>query len=338
MRITVVASMRNEGPFIVEWVTWYRMLGFTDVVVVTNNCTDRSPALLDALAAAGWVHHLRHDIAPGKLITRAKLKAALGHRAVRRANWVMVCDVDEFLVIHRGAGLIGDLIDLGPEPPYLGMSVNWRVFGTSGLRAFADVPVHRQFVYANPRGAAISHSAKSIFRAPRRFAALGEHSPRRFDFAWAAAEWGLGWGEPGLIWVNSAGRRIPRWQPADDFLSRLPPGLVTHEVAQINHYMLRSEETFSLKRGTLSPVALGNRYRQSYFDAANAGDEADASAFRHAEAFDRLQAEAMALPDVARLHELCCADHVGAICGKAGISPETDPRYGAFLARAAGLA
>ena len=49
MRVTVVASMRNEGPFIVEWVTWYRMLGFSDVVVVTNNCTDRSPELLDAL-------------------------------------------------------------------------------------------------------------------------------------------------------------------------------------------------------------------------------------------------------------------------------------------------
>ena len=98
MRVTVVASMRNEGPFIVEWVTWYRMLGFSDVVVVTNNCTDRSPELLDALQAAGWVHHLRHDVAPGQRITHQKLAAATQHKAVRRADWALVCDVDEFLV------------------------------------------------------------------------------------------------------------------------------------------------------------------------------------------------------------------------------------------------
>jgi hypothetical protein len=45
--------MRNEGPFIVEWVAWYRRLGFSDIVVVTNNCTDRSADLLDGPRLAG---------------------------------------------------------------------------------------------------------------------------------------------------------------------------------------------------------------------------------------------------------------------------------------------
>ncbi|MFN7053611.1 MAG: glycosyltransferase family 2 protein, partial [Gemmobacter sp.] len=58
MRATVVCSMRNEGAFLLEWVCWYRMLGFTDILVVTNDCSDHSPALLQALAAAGWLHHL----------------------------------------------------------------------------------------------------------------------------------------------------------------------------------------------------------------------------------------------------------------------------------------
>lgn len=51
--------MRNEGPFIVEWVSWYRMLGF-EVLVVTNDCTDHSVELLQALQAAGWLHHQGH--------------------------------------------------------------------------------------------------------------------------------------------------------------------------------------------------------------------------------------------------------------------------------------
>ena len=58
--------MRNEGPFLVEWVCWYRMLGFTDLLIVTNDCTDHSPELLDHLAQAGWVHHLRSDVVLAK--------------------------------------------------------------------------------------------------------------------------------------------------------------------------------------------------------------------------------------------------------------------------------
>ena len=173
VRITVLASMRNEGPFIVEWLCWYRMLGFTDAVVVTNSCTDHSPQLLDALQAAGLVHHIRHDLEPGQRITRAKLKAAASHKAVRRCNWLMICDVDEFLVIHRGEGLIGDLIDLSTDAPaYLGMSINWRVFGTSGRKSFEDRPVHRQFTYAHEVGHRSSRFVKSIFRLVKFFSHL----------------------------------------------------------------------------------------------------------------------------------------------------------------------
>ncbi|WP_333868712.1 glycosyltransferase family 2 protein [Cypionkella sp.] len=334
MRTTVLASMRNEGAFLVEWVTWYRMLGFANVAVVTNNCTDRSPELLDALEAAGWVHHLRHDLPAGARITRAKLAAAMELRVVRRAEWLLICDVDEFLVIHRGKGLLPDLIDSGKDPAYVGMSINWRVFGTSGVKSFEDRPVHRQFVYACPRNAYVSRFVKSIFRMPRRFGKLTEHTPCQIDLA----NFGKAWGDSGMAWVNSEGRRLTRWSPLKSHMTVLPPSHVTHKVAQINHYTLRSAESFSLKAGTLSPVALNDRYTEKYFDAAEAGTEVDTSAFRYADAFQAEYARAMALPDVARLHALCCADHIRAIVEKAGGRAEDDPRYQDFIEQAAKLA
>lgn len=331
MQTTVLASMRNEGPFIVEWVAWYRMLGFDHVAVVTNNCTDHSPQLLDALQAAGWVLHLRHDIASGARITRAKLATAMEHlREVRRTDWLLICDVDEFLVIHRGDGLLRDLIDTSDDPAYLGMSINWRVFGTSGRKEFEDRPVHRQFVYAAARSDYVSRFVKSIFRLPRRFGKLTEHTPSKLN----VAKFGKQWGERGMAWVNSAGRKVPRWSPIKGHMTVMPPSHVTHAVAQINHYKLRSEETYSLKAGTLSPVALSDRYTDRYFETAEAGRESDTSAFRYSEQFDAVFAEAMDLPDVARLHALCCADHVKAIVEKAGGRAEDDPRYAAFLAQA----
>lgn len=331
MRITVVASMRNEGPFIVEWVTWYRMLGFTDVVVVTNNCTDRSPELLDALQAARLVRHLRCDVAAGERITAQKLAAAKPLRAVRKAAWVMVCDVDEFLVIHKGAGRIGDLVDLAAEEPgYLGMSINWQVFGTCGIQRFEDSPVHRQFVLAGGLESGLARFVKSVFRRPQWFAALGEHGPRGLDLALAARPWGA----PGMAWVNSEGAPVPEWTPQGPYLRRLPLPQSSHAVAQINHYMLRSAETFSLKQGTKSPVALSDRYGPAYFRAADKGNTPDASAFRYAEDYAALHRKVMRKPGVARLHHLCCADHVRLICEKAGLDPAQDPRYAAHLARA----
>lgn len=332
MQITVVASMRNEGPFIAEWVAWYRMLGFTRVVVVTNDCTDHSPQLLDALQAARWVKHIRHDVPPGQRITAAKLAAAKATRTLRRSDWVFVCDVDEFLVIHKGTGRITELTGPPDAPPgFLGMALNWRVFGTSGVAEFRDAPVHQQFGLARPLAASQSQFVKCLFRLPNLFDALGEHGPRGLDLAAARAAGGP------LRWVNADGREVPGWLTAEDYQRRLPPELCSHATAQVNHYMLRSAETWSLKQGTPSPVALADRYDRAYYDRADSARLPDGAALRYADDFARVHARVMAAPGVARLHALCCAEHVAAICQRAGRAPQDDPRWQAFMARAAAL-
>lgn len=331
MRITVVASMRNEGPFIVEWVTWYRMLGFTDVVVVTNDCTDNSPLLLDALQAAGWVHHLRHDVPAGQRITHQKLQAATAHKAVRRADWVLVCDVDEFLVIHKDSGRIQDLVGTTPDAvPFLAMAFNWRVFGTCGVEAFEDLPVHQQFAIATPLGGPNSNMIKMLHRQPRWFQSLGEHGPR----GWNLARYGRSPTDPGMYLVNAAGKEVAGWTPEGRYTRSLRKPFVTYDGAQMNHYMLRSAESFSLKAGTKAPVSLTDRYTDIYRARADGGTEPDISAFHHADDFAALHAQAIALPNVSRLHALCCADHLRLIAEKHGRPYKDDPRWQAFMSQA----
>lgn len=335
LRITVLASMRNEGPFIVEWVSWYRMLGFTDVVVVTNDCADRSPELLDALQAAGWVTHIRHEVEPGQRITFRKLAAAAEHKSVRRADWLLVCDVDEFLVIHKGEGRIRDLIgDTPKDVPFLAMAFNWRVFGTCGIDRFEDAPVHQQFALALPFNRAMSKMLKMLHRHPRWFQALGEHGPR----GWNLERFGRKPTDEGMYLVNAKGEKVPDYTPGKPYMRSLNRRYATHEGAQMNHYMLRSAETFSLKAGTKSPVGLIDRYTDAYRAKAEAATTPDSSAFRYAEAFAEVQAKAMALPGVARLHALCCADHLRLIAEKHGRRAEDDPRWHGYLARAEALA
>lgn len=304
----------------VEWISWYRRLGFDDIVVVSNDCTDHSPALLDALDQAGWITHLRHDVPSGTNICAQKLEAAKNLPQVEQADWVLVCDVDEFLTIHQGAGQIRDLIT--PEADFLGMAINWRVFGTSGQTTWRDGLVHRQFIQAALPQDSSSSWIKCIHAHPGWFRRLGEHGPKRL-----APRHARDWGKPGLRWVNVEGQEITDWQPEGDYLRRLQPHQVSHLCAQMNHYMIRSEESFNLKRGTPSAVAGKNRYTDSFFARFNRNEVEDRSALRHQPAFDAIHAECMALPQIPHLHHLCCADYVTRLTAKQGQDPQIDPRF-----------
>ena len=84
----VFAATRNEGPFIVEWVCWYRMLGF-DVMIATNDCTDASPALLEALQSQGWLTHFTHQPGVHQPKTSAH-RAAHDHPRTAQADWLLI--------------------------------------------------------------------------------------------------------------------------------------------------------------------------------------------------------------------------------------------------------
>jgi Glycosyl transferase family 2 len=327
MQVAVVCSVRNEGPFLVEWVTWYRMLGFSRIVVVTNDCTDHSPQLLDAMAAAGWLTHLRCAIPPGQRIEAAKLALARKNKHVFRADWLFVCDVDEFLVVHVGDNRVQDLISY-PDRPVQGIAVNWRVFGSSGLSQWQDTPTHRTFFKAAPPDHQSAQWFKSLFTDVRAFRQLDSQGPRGFRRGRA----GLVATDPFKPWVNTDGEVIPGWDAGVPESRMMPRTSVAQNVAQLNHYMIRSAESFSLKRGTPSASSGVDRYNDLYLATYNRNDMREDSALIYRARFDALHATAMALPGVARLHHQCCADYVARLCVTSGIAPQADRRWKAHMA------
>lgn len=315
--------MRNEGPFIVEWVAWYRMLGF-EVVVATNDCTDHSAALLDALQDAGWLTHLPHTPRPG---TPPKLSA---HRAlhanprVRKADWVLVCDVDEFLVLHETDSVQAFLATL--PVPFLGVALSWKIFGIGGWERYKPGLTHRQFKRCGLSKLAINRPFKSLYRNPTAFVRMGAHTPHDFSGDLAATE---------NKWITADGTTLPRFADATEHPIRfLTQDDITHSTAQMNHYILRSAEHAAMKRGTLSASALVNRYTDEFFERRNRNGMRDKSAFRFAPFFDPIYQTAMALPDVARLHHLCGADYVARLCAHQGTNQKDDPRWQAHMAAA----
>ena len=51
----LLSSMRDEGPFALEFVAHHRAIGFDRLFIASNDCRDGTDLLLDALDAAGAI-------------------------------------------------------------------------------------------------------------------------------------------------------------------------------------------------------------------------------------------------------------------------------------------
>jgi len=314
-KFLVAAAMRNEGAFLLEWVCWYRMLGF-DVLVVTNDCTDHSPDLLRALEAAGWISYREHTPNRRQHPKRSAHGAMRRHPAVKATDWLLICDVDEFLVLHK-ADTIAEYV-AGFTPPPLGFGFHWKCFGFGDNDVWDDVPLHRAFQRAAPRHNRANVCFKSMFRRVGEFRKFSAHSPRGYTGPWE---------DNRHVWVDGSGKRLWRFQPFESPQKATAPNRVDHGLAQMNHYIMRFRDSFELKRGTPSASAGVDRYDAAFCDRFDRNEVEDKTALRFADAFEAIHTSAMALPDVRRLHHLCCADYVARLAAKQGKMAKDERRH-----------
>jgi len=88
-RITIVTTMKNEGPFILDWLAYHRAIGVTDVLVYTNDCTDGTDDFLKLLAQKGLVTHRENPFDRAKERPQhAALFNAQSQPVVQTARWM----------------------------------------------------------------------------------------------------------------------------------------------------------------------------------------------------------------------------------------------------------
>lgn len=295
--ITVVTAMRNEGPFVLEWIAHHRALGVTGFVVVTNDCDDGTDALLDRLAEAGEVRHLRQTAAPGRIQWSA-LAQAEETAEVRGADWVLAIDCDEFVALRPPLSTLADLIAAADGADAIALP--WRLFGNGGRSGYAEEPVTERFTAAIPADALFPGVGRSIKTLARwrggPFRRLGIHRPK------AAG------GRP-AVWVDGSGRRLPDdFARADGRILLMTPSIESGLV-QLNHYSLRSTEDFLVKRARGLPNRAGKRIDAAYWAERNFNTVEDASIARHRPATAREEARLLALPGVAGAHAAAVAAH-----------------------------
>lgn len=292
--IGLVATMRNEGPFLLEWVAYHRLIGFTCLIVCTNDCEDASPELLDALAEVGLLEHIRCYPPPGEPAQLFAYRHVEARLAGAWPDWLMTLDGDEFLNVHVGGGTVPEL--LATVPDATSILVNWRIFGSSGHMSWSPEFVTRRYMRAAPIEHGVNWSYKTLFTHADAYGCpLMAHAPGYARDEQIAT----------LRPFNGGGRPLPERFARSDRFQQSEPGGVSFALAQVNHYNTRSREDYLAKHHRGGGLGPDRWDREGSWAVFNRNEEEDVSIQRHLPALDAAVAELLAVPAIRAAHVRC---------------------------------
>ncbi len=298
-RVFLATCMKNEGPFLLEWVAWHKAVGVTDLVVFTNHCTDGTDLLLDRLAALGHLRHLPNPaLATGE---RAYQPVALNYAhllpEMRAADFFLSMDADEFINVRVGDGTLQALFDA--TGPFDVLSMSELNHGANGQQHYrrgwlTDLfPGHQT---STPGRHKARRGVKSITRLSPRALNLRNHRPQMRD--------DLG----PVLWLDGSGRVTHHFLDDRDQNGHDARG--TYDLVRMEHFALRSLETFLAKMDRGDAVVEGKKVTQTYWRQRNLSGEATGG-YGPQQARARAWYQAHLAPDAAlmALHDAACAAH-----------------------------
>jgi glycosyltransferase involved in cell wall biosynthesis len=248
------AIMKNECPYILEWVAFHRVVGFGEIFVYDNDSTDNTSDLLARLDAANIVKSIAWPSVAGIPPQRAAYADVLTRV---KSEWVCFIDADEFINLKLDETIQTFLRRFPASVSAIAM--NWRVFGSSGLSTFEPGLVTRRFTRGSRRDAPVNRHCKTIARAKD----IEEmHIHRCF----------LQRGS----YADEAGQSVEIQKMG---LTASP----RTDIVQINHYVVKSLEEFALKqqRGNANRATSDadkyQRLNHNFFVAHDLNDESDLS-------------------------------------------------------------
>ncbi|MES2604954.1 MAG: glycosyltransferase family 2 protein [Pseudomonadota bacterium] len=171
--LAVCGIVRDEAPYLLEWIAWHRLIGVDHFVLFDNESVDGTTAMLKSLAKAGLVDHVVWPNIKDMPAQRAAYIAGLA-RLGWRCRWVAFIDADEFLNPLRGETLPQILADYDTAA---GLVVPWRLFGSNGHVQKDDELVINRFTRRGPAESHLNHSVKTIVQA-RLVARPDIHTPK----------------------------------------------------------------------------------------------------------------------------------------------------------------
>ncbi len=295
-KIVLLTTMKNEGPFMLEWIAYNRAIGFSDFLIYTNGCEDGTDAIATRLQELGLAVHEDNRFKKGASPQRVALRRGFNHEHTKDADWLICADCDEFLNIDAGDGRLPDLFEAVGHADAI--SVCWKIFGCGGRLTYADKPVTETFTWSAGNDFAGKYRARGLKTLVRRNEKLLRLSVHRPKFVPEMAET--------LVWKDGGGQPMPRgyldqgWSAHREFAS---------DHARLHHYAVRSIDSFLVKRDRGRTNHIDRDQGLVYWADMNLNMVKDESILPRVPAMKKELDQLMSDPELARLHKAAVAWH-----------------------------
>jgi hypothetical protein len=210
--LSVAAIVKDEAPYMAEWLEFHLLVGVEKFYIYDNGSTDNILEILQPYIKDGIVEYINF---PGKLMHEPAYNQAI--RRLRDISfWIAFIDLDEFIVPVEAESIPQFLRDFEQYP---GIEINWVLYGSGGHKEKKAGLVMERFKDHDVWDSLYNRIVKSIHN-PRCTFRINSHVG---DYIY---------GLPGVDTnknkiVTSGSERIP-----------------LHDKIRVNHYFLKSYEEY----------------------------------------------------------------------------------------------
>jgi methylase of polypeptide subunit release factors len=284
--------MKDEAPFLLEWYAHHLAVGFTKILVYTNDCSDGTDDMLIRLEELGLGYHRRNDIPEGVKPQPSAMKYAQAEPKVAEADWILMFDADEFLCINYGDGTLDPMLDAAGDAN--GIVITWRIFGSGNVVDWSRDPVTEQYLYAAPPTWNKGWGVKTLFKFDPDKWKIGIHRP-------SIKNKHLETGFPDTVkWLNGSG------QPMEDYFKfrgwRSIRRTVGYQWAQMNHYAVKSIDSYAIRKFRGNVNNKKDKYNADYWSLQDRNEVYDDKILRYTERRKQIMDELLTDPVLSRLH------------------------------------
>jgi hypothetical protein len=255
----IVAPVRGEAPFLIEWIAYHRVRGVHRFLLADNGGDDGTSELLERLDRHGLVK--RFDWRGRRYFQLEFYQHIIRELANSHRLVLIFVDVDEFLRSPPQAPNIPRLARwLFADESVSAVALNWALYGSSGHVSAAPGLVLERFRRRGRRDHPIHRHVKTMVRADR--CAGPGSNPHAFALT-------------GGRYVTSL-RDDVEWDKTSE-----PEGLTKTVIwnrIRIDHFVVKSREEFERKRARGSaarPLTEELRGRDSYFSSHDRNEVED---------------------------------------------------------------
>lgn len=127
MSICIVSIFKNESHILHEWISHYIKQGVDHIFMIDDNSNDNYIQILQPFIDEGKITLILNKL-------NYKQTAAYNNYCLERCKkyeWVIVCDLDEFIYARNGFNTINDYLNTVDETVEQ-IAIPWKMFGSNG--------------------------------------------------------------------------------------------------------------------------------------------------------------------------------------------------------------